>query len=96
MGSQSRKVQRNKEKRAKKDLQKKLGMFDRLGDECLICQEPFDKRSKEQVKSWFVVVREAQKKANIYCPGCWGKAQEMIEGIAKDLNKAKQGGENVD
>ena len=95
MGSQSRKVQRNKEKRAKKDLQKKLGMFDRLEDECLICQKPFDKKSKEQVKNWFVVVREEQQKVNLYCPPCWGKAQDMIAEIAKDLENAREGGENV-
>jgi len=95
MGSQSRKVQRNKEKRSKKDLQKKLGMFDRLEDECLICQKPFDKKSKEQVKNWFVVVRKEQQKVNLYCPPCWGKAQDMIAEITKDLDNTREVGENV-
>ena len=89
MGSMTRKISRNKEKRAKKDLQKKLGMFDKLPDECLICQKPFDKKSKEEVKSWFVVVRKEQNKVNLYCPPCWAEAQTMIENIVSDLKEDK-------
>ena len=89
MGSMSRKIGRKKEKRAKKDFQKKLGMFDKLADECLICQKTFDKKSKEEVKSWFVVVRKEQNKVNLYCPPCWEEAQTMIKNMANDLKEGK-------
>lgn len=55
-------------------------MFDRLPDFCLTCNEPFDKKNKQQVQSWFVVVKNEEKKVRLYCPECWSKAQE----IAKD------------
>ena len=70
---------RNKAKQAKKDLKQKVGMFDKLEDECLVCEKPFDKKSKEDVTSWFVTVREKQGVVNLYCPECWGTAQKVIE-----------------
>ena len=79
MGSLKRKMARKKAKQAKKDLNKKVGLFNKLGDKCLVCEDPFDKTDKEQVQSWFVVVREEQQKVNLYCPECWGTAQKVIE-----------------
>ncbi len=79
MGSLKRKIERNKKKRAKKELKDKLGMFDKLGDECLACQEPFDKTSKEQVQSWNVVVRRDKGEVRLYCPKCWQEAQKAIK-----------------
>jgi len=79
MGSLKRKMARNKAKQAKKDLKQKVGMFDKLEDECLVCEKPFDKKSKEDVTSWFVTVREKQGVVNLYCPECWGTAQKVIE-----------------
>ena len=79
MGSLKRKMARNKAKQAKKDLKQKVGLFDKLEDECLVCEKPFDKKSKEDVTSWFVTVREEQGVVNLYCPECWGTAQKVIE-----------------
>ena len=60
-------------------------MFSRLGDECLACTKPFDKTDKEQVASWTVVVRESEKKVNLYCPDCWGKARQVVEEYHKEI-----------
>jgi len=84
MGSLKRKIARNKKKRAKQELKTKLGMFDKLGDECLVCQEPFDKTSKEQVQSWNVVVRRDKGEVRLYCPECWQKAQQIIKQLEKN------------
>lgn len=89
MSGFKRKLERNRQKRAKKDLDRKLGMFDRLPDECLTCEKKFDKTSKEQVQSWFVAVREEQNKVNLYCPTCWNKAQEIIREYGEKLNERK-------
>jgi hypothetical protein len=86
MGSLERKLQRKKEKQAKKDMKKKMGLFDKLGDECLACKAPYDKTNKEQVQSWFVTVRREQGVVNLYCPDCWGKAQKVIEDFEKEKN----------
>ena len=62
-----------------KDIKQKLNMFDRLPDHCLTCNKPFDKKDKQQVQSWFVVVKNAENKVNLYCPDCWGKATKLVE-----------------
>ena len=68
MGSMSRKLKRNKEKKAKKELATKVALFGKLGDTCMTCDKPFNKKDKKQVTSWSVVVREKEGKANLYCP----------------------------
>ena len=77
----SRKIKRNQEKRAKKQLEKeikqKMNMFDKIDDSCLACQKTFNKKDKEMVSSWYVAVRE--DKVNLYCPQCWGTAQKIIQ-----------------
>tara|TARA_R110000737_G_scaffold97063_1_gene131161 strand:+ start:401 stop:652 length:252 start_codon:yes stop_codon:yes gene_type:complete len=76
-------------KREKKDgneeIAEKVALFGKLGDECLICDRPFDKKDKEMVMSWSVVVREKEDKVNLYCPDCWTGAIEMLNEIKKDL-----------
>ncbi len=88
MGGYKRKIRRNqaksKMKEAQKDMQQKLGMFDKLGDNCEACLEPFDKTSKEQVQSWHVVVREQEGKVRLYCPTCWDKAVKIIKEVKND------------
>ncbi len=84
MGSLSRKMKRARmRKQQKKDLNQKMGMFDRLPDECSACEKPFDKRNKEMVMSWNVVVRAEEKIVRLYCPECWGKAKEVVEEFGK-------------
>lgn len=84
MGSIERKLNRKKQKRAKKDMKQKLGMFDQLGDECLACQKPYDRTSKKDVQSWYVAVHREENKVNLYCPECWEKAQKVIQQIGED------------
>jgi len=80
MGSLSRKIKRKQKKKQKtKDLEQKLNMFESLGEECLTCQTSFDKKNKEMVQSWIVVVREKESKVNLYCPGCWEKAIKIVQ-----------------
>ena len=77
MGSMSRKIKRNKEKKAKKELATKVALFGKLGDACMTCEKPFDKNNKEQVMSWSVVVREKEKVVRLYCPDCWDTAKKI-------------------
>jgi hypothetical protein len=87
MGSMSRKLKRNKEKKAKKELATKVALFGKIGEACMTCDKPFDKKDKEQVMSWSVVVREQEKKVNLYCPDCWDKAKTIIEEFKKHLEE---------
>jgi hypothetical protein len=87
MANLSRKLRRNKESAAKKELQKKVGLFSKLDDHCLVCQKPFDKKNKDMVMSWSVVVKE--DKVRLYCPECWTRAQELIKEIKDGYTNAK-------
>ena len=77
--SMKRKAERKKVKQAEEDMQAKLNMFDKIGDECLNCQTLFNKKDREMVESWRVVVREDKGKVNLYCPPCWDLAQRFVK-----------------
>ncbi len=95
MGSLKRKLARNKAKKAKKRMTEQISMFDALGDECAACQTPFDKKSKDHVSTWNVVVREKEKVVRLYCPECWDKANKLIEEIQNDFrDRSERGGES--
>ena len=85
----NRKQRRAAAKEAKKDgqedLSEKIVLFGKLGDACLVCEKPFDKKNKEMVMSWSVVVHDDKEEVRLYCPECWGKAQEIIEDFRKRI-----------
>ena len=66
-------------RRRKKKLKNKMNMFGHLPDECSSCLDPFDKKNREMVQSWSVVVREKEKVVRLYCPDCWDTAKAVIE-----------------
>ena len=68
-----RKIFRNKQKNAEKILAQKVSMFSLLPEECQECQKKFNKKNKEMVNSWQVIVNNAQKKVILYCPDCMVK-----------------------
>ena len=91
MSSLSKKLQRKKEKAAKKELKKKIGLFNKLADHCLVCRKSFDKKNKDMVMSWSVVVKydegSKEDKVRLYCPECWGRANELIEQLREGLDE---------
>tara|TARA_B100000131_G_scaffold314543_1_gene351542 strand:- start:1192 stop:1467 length:276 start_codon:yes stop_codon:yes gene_type:complete len=84
MGSLKRKIERAKERRAKKELQEQIKMFHKLGDECYSCQKAFDKKSKEYANTWKVIVREKENAVRLYCPECWDTAMAAIQEVEND------------
>jgi hypothetical protein len=73
----------------KPDLEKKIGLFDKLPKQCTNCLCPYDKNDKEMAKTWTVVVREKENKVNLYCPKCWDDAQKLIAEMKEKLNESK-------
>ena len=73
------KQKKKSHKQTQRDLQQKMNMFDLLPENCLTCLEPFDKKNKEQVQSWFVVVKNEERTVRLYCPDCWEKAKEIVK-----------------
>jgi len=62
-----------------KELSEKIFLFEQMPDECSACIKPFDKKDKEMVKSWNVVVREKENVVRLYCPDCWQKAINVVK-----------------
>ena len=81
----NRKQRRERERMLKKagkqgsEMEQKLGLFDKIPKNCLTCNKDFDKKNKEMVMSWNVVVREKEGKVRLYCPTCWDKAIEFTK-----------------
>ena len=74
----------------KPDLEKKVGLFDKLPKQCTNCDKPFDKKDKEMAMTWSVVVREKENKVNLYCPQCWNDAHRLLEQIKRDIADKQQ------
>ena len=68
------------------DMEKKLGLFDKIPENCLTCHKEFDKLNKEMVMSWNVVVRQQEEKVHLYCPECWDNAQKIVKKYTEDKN----------
>ena len=68
-----------KKRKAEKEMNQKIGMFDKIPDSCNACEKTFDKKDKDMVYSWSVVVREKEEVVRIYCPTCWDTAKRVIE-----------------
>jgi len=84
------KPKKKSHKQSQRDLQSKLNMFDRLPENCLTCLEPFDKKNKQQVQSWFVVVKQEEQKVRLYCPDCWQKAKDIVEDFKKKIEEKNE------
>jgi len=80
-------MSKKKNKKLEKEIKQKMNMFDKIEDTCLACEKPFNKRDKEMVSSWYVVVRE--EKVNLYCPGCWTTAQRIIKEFQSEQGDTK-------
>ena len=87
--ARDRKIKKSKEKTS--EVEQKLGLFDLMPNECLVCHKPFDKSNKEMVKTWHVVVREKEKSVKVYCPECWSNAVKILKevGAIPDEGKTK-------
>ena len=87
----NRRQRREAAKRGKnvsnEELENKVSLFGKLPDECLTCQKPYDKKDKEMVSTWSVVVREEEHSVRLYCPECWTLAQNIIEEWKGKLNE---------
>jgi len=82
---QRRAMAKREKKGGNEEMAEKVALFGKLADECLVCDKPFDKKNKEMVMSWNVVVREAEEKVNLYCPECWNGALKMLHEARSEI-----------
>ena len=76
---QRRAMAKREKKDGNKEMAEKVALFGLIGDHCLVCNKSFDKKDREMVMSWSVVVREKEEKVNLYCPDCWNGALDMLK-----------------
>ena len=90
----NRKQRRAAVKEAKKsgdtELAEKTALFSSLPDRCSACTKAFDKTDRDQVMNWSVVVREEKKLVRLYCPDCWGKAQNIVKAIESQQGEVSE------
>jgi uncharacterized protein with PIN domain len=68
MGSRSK--TNNKKKKLENKMAQQASMILNIPNNCVKCNEPFDKKNKLMVMSWFVEVYNEQKRVDLYCPKC--------------------------
>ena len=81
----NREQRRAASKQAKKnenpELEEKITLFGKLPDHCLVCEKEFDKKNKQMVQEWSVVVHNDEGQVRLYCPPCWEQAVKLVEEV---------------
>ena len=88
--AQRRAAAKRNKKSENPELQEKMTLFGKLPNECQACLEPFDKKDKDQVMSWSVVVRNDIEQVRLYCPDCWSKAKAVVEAYEKENGRNEE------
>ena len=87
----NREQRRAATKQAKKtgnvELEEKIALFGSLPDNCMVCEADFDKKNKEMVQSWSVVVHDKKEQVRLYCPSCWGQAVKLVEEVLHNFEE---------
>tara|TARA_R110000824_G_scaffold109006_1_gene256394 strand:- start:474 stop:731 length:258 start_codon:yes stop_codon:yes gene_type:complete len=76
-----RKIERRTRLKEKKEARKNLEKMVKnifLPEFCKNCNGPFDKKSKEQAKTWRVISKDEGSSKYLLCPTCWNKFQELM------------------
>lgn len=79
MSSAARKI-----KKQNQLIQEKVMLFDALPSKCNGCQEPYDKKNKEQATTWSVMVFNESKSVRLFCPTCYKNVQAWAEDFVKE------------
>jgi predicted RNA-binding Zn-ribbon protein involved in translation (DUF1610 family) len=72
---------RRKKGDAKQAMADKVHMFGKLPASCSACEKAFDKKNKDMVFSWSVVVKE--QTVRLFCPECINKTKEVLDDYAQ-------------
>ena len=93
MNRKQRRMRKKALKKAKvgeKAFENKMGLFDLIPEDCMLCHAKFDKTSKDMVRTWQVTVREKEKIVRVYCPSCWSKAQNLLNDLGINNNEEQK------
>jgi len=79
MSSAARKI-----KKQNQLVQEKVMLFDALPKKCNGCEEPYDRKNKEQATTWSVMVFNESKTVRLFCPTCYKNVQAWAEDLVKE------------
>ena len=74
---QRRALERKTGSKVAQNFSDKISQFHKLPDQCTTCDKPFDKKDRDMLASWNVVVR--QEVVRLFCPHCINKTQQLLE-----------------
>jgi len=63
---------------AQEKMAEQVAQFGKMPEQCDICQKQFDKKDKQMIESWSVVVK--QEVVRLFCPDCMNTAKEVLNG----------------
>jgi len=66
--------------KATENFAEKISQFGKLPEQCSACSETFDKKDKDMIQSWSVVVK--QDVVRLFCPSCIKKTKEALNNVA--------------
>ena len=69
---------------AQEKMSRQVAQFGKLPESCTACEKEFDKKNKDMVKSWSVVVK--QEIVRLFCPDCIKKTQEIVNERRSSFN----------
>tara|TARA_B100000131_G_scaffold292269_1_gene306588 strand:+ start:44911 stop:45174 length:264 start_codon:yes stop_codon:yes gene_type:complete len=79
---QRRALNKHMGKDATESMSQKISQFGKLPQQCTTCEKEFDKKDKDMVQSWSVVVK--QEVVRLFCPDCIQKTKEAIEYVSRE------------
>ena len=73
---QRRAMKKHAGQKATDEMANHVALFSKLPKSCNACHKEFDKKDKDMVQSWSVVVK--QEVVRLFCPDCIEKTKEII------------------
>lgn len=83
---QRRAMKKHTGAKAQEKMAQQVAQFGKMPEQCQVCQKEFDKKNKEMVQSWSVVVK--QEIVRLFCPDCIEKTKEFINERQPDLDES--------
>lgn len=70
---------------AEQAMADQVQLFGKLPEQCSACQKAFDKKDRDMVFSWNVVVK--QEAVRLFCPECIETTKEVLKNHEQEIEK---------
>ncbi len=80
---QKRALQKNVKSDVVEDVANKVAQFNKLPEFCMACKKEFEKKDREMISPWSVVVKQGV--VRLFCPECIKKTQEALNASQTNL-----------